>query len=291
MKVSRPLSVPVAVAGVRFAESVHGGDFRMSERADTFHKVILVLAGRVTWVGEGGMEGEDAGAGMVLVVPAGVRHRLRDREAATLLLLCCGVEAVRATADLMAVWSQVARGAGRAWLPDEPTRRALETWWRRGLWEQAHRRVGRETVTRALAGQILVALARQAQTPGEAVATAGQRVAALVREVEETFFDEWALDRAAERAGLSRRRFSALWREATGRAFAAHLIERRLAHAARLLRGGEHTVLGVIFSCGFGDVSHFYRQFRTRYGMTPKAWMAEAGVVSRLPGKSPGRRH
>jgi AraC-like DNA-binding protein len=47
-----------------------------------------------------------------------------------------------------------------------------------------------------------------------------------------------------------------------------------LAHAAKLLRGREHSLLGVIFTCGFNDVSHFYRMFRRRYGAAPGAWLS-----------------
>ncbi len=46
-----------------------------------------------------------------------------------------------------------------------------------------------------------------------------------------------------------------------------------VAHAAKLLRGREHSLLGVIFTCGFNDVSHFYRMFRRRYGAASGAWL------------------
>ncbi|MGH8017324.1 MAG: helix-turn-helix domain-containing protein, partial [Opitutaceae bacterium] len=89
------------------------------------------------------------------------------------------------------------------------------------------------------------------------------------RAFEETFFDEWSLDRAASRAGLSRRRFSELFRIETSDTLLGHLTEVRLQHARRLLRAGEHSVMGVMFSCGFNDVSHFYRLYRRRFGEPP----------------------
>ena len=39
---------------------------------------------------------------------------------------------------------------------------------------------------------------------------------------------------------------------------------------------GEHSIMGVMFSCGFNDVSHFYRMFRQRYGAAPRAWLARS---------------
>jgi AraC family L-rhamnose operon regulatory protein RhaS len=97
-------------------------------------------------------------------------------------------------------------------------------------------------------------------------------VGAVVREIEETFYDQWDLDKAAGRTGLSRRRFTDLFRDVSGKTFAEFLTGIRLSHAARLLEGGEHSVTGVIFSCGFNDVSHFYRLFRQRYGSPPGKW-------------------
>jgi AraC-like DNA-binding protein len=51
-----------------------------------------------------------------------------------------------------------------------------------------------------------------------------------------------------------------------------YLNGRRLDHAAKLLRAGELSVTGVMFSCGFNDLSHFYRMFRQRHGLAPKKW-------------------
>ena len=123
---------------------------------------------------------------------------------------------------------------------------------------------------RALAAQTLVLLARL--PPAAAGTSAASRVAAVTREIEETFFDQWDLDRAASRAGLSRRRFTDLFRAANKKTFWDFLNEQRLNHAARLLRTGENSVMGVMFSCGFNDLSHFYRLFRTRYGKPPAMW-------------------
>ena len=99
-------------------------------------------------------------------------------------------------------------------------------------------------------------------------------MAALRRETEETFYEEWDLDRAAGRAGLSRRRFSELFRQSAGTTFGDFLTERRLEHAASLLAEGEHSVLGVMFACGFSDLSHFYRMFRRKFGSAPRTWQA-----------------
>jgi AraC family cel operon transcriptional repressor len=45
--------------------------------------------------------------------------------------------------------------------------------------------------------------------------------------------------------------------------------EARLAHAAARLTETDDAILQIAFDCGFENVSHFYRLFRTRYGATP----------------------
>jgi transcriptional regulator GlxA family with amidase domain len=155
--------------------------------------------------------------------------------------------------------------AGGAWGP------RFEGLWRAGIAEQAGDRPGREVALRAAAENILVAVARSpADAPADA---ASQRVAAVVRELAVTFYEPWSLERACRRAGMSRRHFSKLFRAQTGKTFLDHLTTLRLDHAAALLRDNRHSIIGAAFSSGYGDLSHFYRLFRARFGQPPRAWL------------------
>lgn len=272
MRVSRPLSVTLPAYGVLFAESAHAKDFRMAERADPFHKLIYVLDGQVDYREPGRPALPPAETGAILVVPCGVRHEIRDLRPSTLLLLCLAGDFLETDPDLPRLWLELAKVSGRRLLLSRPARQRIEGMWRRAMLEMAHARVGGAVTVRTHAAQILVLLARL-PAPGSGD-DATRRVAAVVREVEETFYDEWNLDRAASRAGLSRRRFSELFRTVTGRTFWEHLNELRLAHAGRLLRAGGHSIAGVMFSCGFNDVTHFYRLFRAHHGAPPRQWLA-----------------
>ena len=287
MKVSHPIAVSLPSYGVLFAESVHASDFQMAERTDPFHKIGYVLAGRLT--GRTGHQPAAAmPAGTVFIVPQGVPHQLRDVEATTLLLLCLRPAFLTADPDLPAIWAGLAE-RGRLEL-NRPARERLERMWRRAMLEKSHAQTGGAVTVRTLAAQLLVLLARQQRAPSADAAPV--RVAAVARELRETFYDEWDLDRGAARAGLSRRRFTELFRATTGRSFADELNALRLDHAARLLRGGEHSILGVMFSCGFRDVSHFYRLFRQRHGAPPKRWLQNQPGRERAPttaGRGSGR--
>jgi AraC family L-rhamnose operon regulatory protein RhaS len=282
VSVSGPIPVTLPGYGVLFAESVHAADFRMAERADPFHKLIYVLKGQVEYLELHRAKPVQAGPGTVLVVPRGVAHRIADREASTLLLLCLDGDFLGIDADLPRLWLVLARIADHRLALSRPARQRLESMWRRAMVEREHARVGGHVTVRTLAAQTLVMLARLPPEGGGAAAE--DRVAAVLREMEETFYDQWSIDRAAARAGLSRRRFTELFRAATGRTFWEVLNARRLEHAAVLLRGREHSILGVMFASGFNDLSHFYRMFRHHHGSPPGAWLTREA-----PKQSAGR--
>lgn len=271
MKTSRPLAIQLPASGVVFAESAHAQDFLMPARTDPYHKLIYVLRGGVHYT-EQERSPEPALAGSLLVVPAGNRHQLDDQQPSTLLLLCLSPGFLRSERELPALWQDLAGRDQRHLALSRPTQHHLESLWRRALLERINRPRGSLALTRALAIQVLVALARLPVRKPDTAPLA--RVAAVAREIQATFYDEWDLDRAAARAGVSRRHFSTLFRQTCGRTFWDHLMDLRLTHAAQLLRQGEHSVTGIIFSCGFGDVSQFYRLFRARHGQPPREWAA-----------------
>ncbi len=272
-RVSSPITIKLPSHGVLFVESSHASDFRMAPRRDPYHKVLYVLAGEVAYRESEPAQTFAARAGSVVVVSAGREHQITDLEPSTLLLLCFREELVEADADIEGLWQALVKGAFRPVRLSRPSRQRLESMWRRAMFEWEHQRIGGMRAARALAAQTIVLLSRLPRESGGA--SARDRVEAVRDEIAETFYDEWDLDRASARAGLSRRRFTALFRAANDRTFGEFLSELRLAHAARLLRAGEHSVTGVMFACGYHDVSHFYRTFRQRFGKPPRAWSME----------------
>ena len=283
MKVSLPVTVSVPELGAVFAESVHATGFRMDERNDPFHKIIYVLRGRVSRQDRQGktIQQTEADAGSILVVPSGIVHRFQDVETSTLLLLCVAEGFLRASTGLTEAWKELSLNPLLRLDLDRIARQKFEGLWRRALLEQSYPRLGSGPAVSALAIQILVQLARR---PRLSIANASsQRVAAVVRELDETFFEPWSLDRASARAGLSRRRFSDLFRDLTDVTLYQYLLHLRLTRAEALLRSGDYSILGVMFTCGFNDVSHFYRVFKQRFGNAPKAWMEEQTKRSQKP--------
>jgi AraC-like DNA-binding protein len=82
---------------------------------------------------------------------------------------------------------------------------------------------------------------------------------------------ELSLAGLAARHGVTPRHVQMLF-ERDGTTFSLFLLDQRLARAHRMLsnpRLAERTISAIAYEAGFGDLSHFNRAFRRRYGETP----------------------
>lgn len=98
------------------------------------------------------------------------------------------------------------------------------------------------------------------------------RMEAYVQDLDEHFFEATNLNVAAAGLGLSRRRFTQLFRQSTDSSWLAYVRKLRIRHAQRLLTEPQKTVLSIAFECGFEDLSTFYRAFKREVGISPNLW-------------------
>ena len=256
----RPIDVTFNAAGVFVLESRHDRAFRMDDTAHAFVKVLLVVAGAGVLVD--GPRREVLETGAVVLVPAGCRHRIEDTRPMSLYAVC--VEA-----RVLGVLPASAQGLGSVqvfghatWAMDA---RALI---RQMLHEQTLRRAGGEALLLGLAWQLMGLVLRGMG--------AKARVAGYAQGLEQTFFEERHIDGAAERLGLSRRRFTTLFKQVSGDTWFNTVRALRLAHARRLLRETGRSVTSICYECGFEDVSNFYRAFRAVERASPDAWRRQS---------------
>jgi AraC-like DNA-binding protein len=90
-----------------------------------------------------------------------------------------------------------------------------------------------------------------------------------------------SLDQAAAEFGLSRSLFSREFQRHTGMSFVEHCNTRRVEKAALVLSTTDLNITEVAFGSGFSNLSHFHRQFKSNYGLTPGAFrrkMIEEGA-------------
>ncbi len=81
-----------------------------------------------------------------------------------------------------------------------------------------------------------------------------------------------SMDRLAEEAQVSKYHLSRLFRQVTGCAPYAYLLDVRFAAAAQLLVDTDLTVAQVARRCGFAGAAHFSAAFGRRHGMSPQAY-------------------
>jgi AraC-like DNA-binding protein len=98
------------------------------------------------------------------------------------------------------------------------------------------------------------------------------RLQAILAEIARRFGEpNFELGDVAGALGMSRRYVQKLL-EVTGKSFTEHLAGCRLERAYAMLADPHHlhsAIIDIAFGVGFGDVSHFNRTFRRRFGETP----------------------
>jgi AraC-like DNA-binding protein len=84
------------------------------------------------------------------------------------------------------------------------------------------------------------------------------------------FHGEISLEKVATIACMTPTSFCRYFKERTKRTFFDFLKDFRLNHAAKLLREGNLPVTQVSLESGYSNLSNFNRQFKQKYGLTPK---------------------
>lgn len=263
----RPIAVRFPPCGVFVLESHHARGFRMASVRHDYLKLILPFAGR-GWLVRSGCRTPLVARDMV-VVPAGTIHHIEDDGAQPLALyaLCL---ATRPFAGADSTLSRFRHFAAPIWSGE------LRSLIRHVLHEQTLKRPGGELMITGLAWQALGHLVRAAANSRAPVIQsdrpAKSRVAAYAADLARTFYRVQSVDAAAASLGLSRRHFTQLFREVTGASWLDALRRHRLAHARRLLRETNRSVLSICYECGFQEITTFYRAFRASEKSSPLAW-------------------
>jgi AraC family L-rhamnose operon regulatory protein RhaS len=264
----RPLEAILPAHGVSVLESHHARDFQMVSARHDFFQLLYVLRG------EGTLHCQPRDfsleSGDVALLPPAEAHAVEDSRSAPLSIYAVNLAPHFLSGDL-ARFTEKPRRLRHDSLPV-----ALPDLLRRLLLEQTLQKVGFEAMMHGFALQLLVSLLRAQNSTVPDVETSAlaskTRIYSYLQELERTFYRAQTIDSAAASLGLSRRRFTMLFREVAGDSWLSHLRKLRIQHAQRLLQESNRTVLAIAFECGFEDVSSFYRAFKSVTGHSPDGW-------------------
>jgi len=266
----QPVFEDVPGWGVFVFESHHDIDWRMTARSHDFLKLLYVIEGDGVLEADAAIELRE---GETAIVPAGRRHRLVDSPGRpmSLYVLCVSPNLWRA--EPRVVGQMNVQRLDRT-LPACGRVRGVM---RQMLYEQTARRPGFALLMQAHAVELLASIARElgGGAADESV-DLRRRIERYLDELNRRFFEATTIDDAAVSLGMSRRRFTELFRDLAGESWLHRVQRLRIDHARRLLKQTDRTVLSIAFECGFGDVSSFYRAFARFEDRSPTQWR-EAG--------------
>ncbi|MDQ8179122.1 helix-turn-helix transcriptional regulator [Pelagicoccus sp. SDUM812005] len=145
--------------------------------------------------------------------------------------------------------------------------------------EERNERPESEDLQLSYVCQLLASLTRNPfdEEPSDEALRSRARVEAYVERLASSFWKTEDLDSVARSLGLSRRRFTQIFREVTGESWLARVTRLRMEHARHLLTETQLSVRSICFECGFAEISSFYRLFRSTYRTSPGAFRKQAG--------------
>lgn len=138
--------------------------------------------------------------------------------------------------------------------------------------ELAENNFGRELRSNSLLLMLFIEIARSMQHPKATfvapLAPADSRIAELLRYIDAHLSEELSIEHLAEQLYLSRFHMMRLFRQETGQSIHSYLQQRRLLHAAELIKQGVSATESCFLS-GFGSYSAFTRAYAKHFGTTP----------------------
>lgn len=265
-----PVDFALPEYGVFALESEHAPGFRMAPSRHAFLEIFYVLHGAGAFAIAG--KNHPCREHDVVVVPPGDLHEIRDNPDGPLGLYGVGI-----APSILAIDPDAARLPAGC-LPLNPLAvPQVRADLRQLLFEQTLARPGYRAALVGRTLQFLGLLVRGTLAARPAPTAAPSHLAAVQHYLDELphrFYESTSLDDTAAALGMSRRRFTQLFRELAGTSWLDYLTNLRVEYAGRLLRETPRTVIGIAFECGFEDLSSFYRAFKSRNGTTPSEWRA-----------------
>ncbi|MFR5832574.1 MAG: AraC family transcriptional regulator [Acutalibacteraceae bacterium] len=112
---------------------------------------------------------------------------------------------------------------------------------------------------------------RSAASDGMQNRLAASPVTKILRYVDEHLGDDLTLDNIAENVFLNKFYIARLFKKETNSTLHQYILKKRLLQSKKLIENNV-PIAEVCTKCGFNDYSHFFRAFKSEYGITPKQY-------------------
>ena len=240
-----------------------------------FNKVVLLLSGRVDYIVENTTYPLQRWS--VLLVPHHAIHKAvidvsEPYERIILYLDSDFLDRVLPSAGLMACFEAADRSGQYILLPDARQREQLTALLRSFEAAMDDTLRGAEAMRDTLIMQFFILLNRIRPAGEPAAETRSPRMDPKIRDtlahISENLSGDLSVDTLAARVFLSRYYFMRLFKAQTGDTVHAYIRQKRLLHAARLIREGMPAAQAAS-ACGFHDYSVFNRAFRSSFDIRP----------------------
>lgn len=117
--------------------------------------------------------------------------------------------------------------------------------------------------------------------------TASRRVNGICEYLETHYRQDLDFTTLSTRLHMDQASLCRLFKRATGRTMTEYLNEIRVAAAAQLLVNTDDTLIDICFQVGFGNYSHFSRQFKRLKGCSPQSLRRQFSAGLSQPGIAP----
>ncbi|WP_343703282.1 AraC family transcriptional regulator [Chitinophaga sp.] len=105
------------------------------------------------------------------------------------------------------------------------------------------------------------------------------RISPIFAYLVEHFRRAVSLNDAAAIAGMTPNAFCKYFKRITRKTFMETVIEYRINYATQQLIQSNKSITDICYDSGFGDVSHFYKMFRGKMGVSPLHYRQQFGAL------------
>lgn len=133
---------------------------------------------------------------------------------------------------------------------------------------------GFELGVKAAVLQLVYLLVRRYPERHPHISSDMEKLKALLQEMDIREGKNLTVGEMARFCGWSGSHFMRWFKHMTGSSFNAYVNDRKLAEAAKALRATDNKIVTVAADVGFENLSNFNRQFKAKYGMTPRQYRA-----------------